>query len=53
MFGVGFSEMLLIAIVGILLFGGDLPSVAREVGKFVRKVQKNLNDIKNDIDNAS
>jgi len=53
MFGVGFSEMIVIAIVGILLFGGDLPQIARQLGKFVRKIQKNLNDIKNDIDQAS
>lgn len=52
MFGIGFSEMIVIAIVGILLFGGDLPQIARQFGKFVRKIQKNINDIKNDIDQA-
>lgn len=50
MFGIGLSEILVIAVVGILLFGGNLPEVAYSMGKFMRKVQRGFNEIKNDID---
>ena len=50
MFSVGLSEILIIVLVGILLFGRELPDVARFVGRFVRKIQQELEDIKNDID---
>lgn len=50
MFGIGFSEILVIGIVGLLLFGGKLPEMAFSLGKFIRKFQKSLDDIKSDIE---
>jgi len=50
MFGIGFSEIIVIGLVGILLFGGKLPEVARSLGIFLRKMQRGFNDIKRDID---
>src|SRR5206468_5708066 len=40
MFGIGYSELLVIAILGLVLIGPkDLPRVMREVGRFVGKAQ--------------
>lgn len=50
MFGIGMGELIVIAIVGLLLFGGKLPDVAYDLGRFVRKLQRGLQDIRNDIE---
>ncbi|HBQ21245.1 MAG TPA: twin-arginine translocase TatA/TatE family subunit [Deltaproteobacteria bacterium] len=50
MFGIGMGEFILILIVGLLLFGSRLPEVAYSLGKFVRKIQLSLQDIKSDIE---
>ena len=50
MFGVGFSEVIVIAIIGLLLFGGNLPDVAHTLGKLFFKIQKGFREIKNDLD---
>ena len=49
MFGIGLSEVIIICLVGVLLFGGKLPEVAYSVGKMLRKLQRGFNEIKNDI----
>ncbi|MFH1360471.1 MAG: twin-arginine translocase TatA/TatE family subunit [Candidatus Omnitrophota bacterium] len=44
MFGLGFSEILLILIVVLLLFGPDkLPKIARDLGSALRKLSKEIN----------
>lgn len=50
MFGVGLGEMILIAIVGLLLFGGKLPDVAQELGRWVRRIHRTLQDLRSDIE---
>ena len=50
MFGIGFSEIIVIGLVGILLFGSKLPEVAHSLGIFLKKMQRGFNDIKRDID---
>lgn len=50
MFGIGLSEIIVIGIVGLLLFGGKLPEMAFSLGKFIRRLQRGLEDIKSDIE---
>jgi sec-independent protein translocase protein TatB len=51
MFGMGFTEILLIAIVAILFLGPDkLPDAMVKIAKFIRNTKKALTDAKHAID---
>lgn len=54
--GIGISEMVLIGIVAILLFGSKLPEVARNIGRSYGEMRKGLTELKStintEIDNA-
>jgi sec-independent protein translocase protein TatB len=51
MFEVGFWEMVLIGIVGLLVFGPEkLPRVARETALWVRKARSVVSSVKHEID---
>jgi len=43
---IGTSELMLAAVVGLLLFGGRLPEVMREIGKVWFGLRRSLNDLK-------
>ncbi len=43
--GIGFQEMLVIAIVAVILFGRKLPEVARNAGSIYRDFRKQISDI--------
>ncbi|QEG23207.1 Sec-independent protein translocase subunit TatA/TatB [Mariniblastus fucicola] len=47
--GIGTSELVLIAIVAVVLFGSKLPEVARSVGQSYTQFRKGLNDIQTSI----
>lgn len=51
MFGIGFTELLLIAIIGILFLGPDkLPSALVELAKFIKGVKKTVGDAKSSLE---
>lgn len=51
MFDIGFWELAIIAIVGLIVIGPDkLPGVARTVGKWVGRTRRFVNQVKTDID---
>lgn len=51
MFGLGFSEILIIIIVAILFLGPDkLPSAMVEVAKFFRSAKKTIGSVKDSIE---
>lgn len=50
MFGLGMGEMIIVGIVAILLFGKNLPSVARSLGGSYREFKKGLSDITSSVD---
>lgn len=51
MFDIGFSELLIVALVGLIVIGPKrLPEVARTVGQWVAKVRRFVSDVKQDID---
>ncbi len=47
--GIGFSEMLLIAFISILVFGGRLPEVLRNLGQAYARVRRALQDMSRPI----
>jgi sec-independent protein translocase protein TatB len=50
MFDVGFSEMVVIAVVALIVIGPEkLPKVARTLGHLVGRLQRYVNDVKADI----
>jgi sec-independent protein translocase protein TatB len=51
MFDIGFSELLLVMLVALLVIGPDkLPGLARNAGRWVSKAQAMLRSVKADID---
>ncbi len=50
MFDIGFTEMLLVAVVALVVLGPErLPRVARQAGEWIGKLQRYVNDVKSDI----
>jgi sec-independent protein translocase protein TatA len=45
MFGLGPFEMVVIGVVAVLLFGGNLPEVARKLGGSYRELRRGLNEV--------
>lgn len=51
MFDIGFSEMVLVGLVALLVFGPErLPRVAREAALWIRKVRSAVASVKSEID---
>lgn len=49
--GLGMSEVIIIALVVLLLFGGKkIPELMRGLGKGVRSFKEGVNDVKNELD---
>lgn len=51
-FNLGFSEMVLVAVIALLLYGSDLPEVARTWGKAYQEFRRHLNSIRNELNDA-
>lgn len=50
MFDIGFSELVVIALVGLIVIGPErLPKVARTVGALLGRLQRYVSDVKTDI----
>lgn len=50
MFDIGFSELMVIALVGLIVIGPErLPRVARTVGHLLGRLQRYVSDVKSDI----
>ncbi len=50
MFDIGFSEMLIIAVVALVVLGPErLPRVARQAGQWMGKLRRYVDDVKTDI----
>lgn len=51
MFGMGFTEILIIAVIAILFLGPDkLPSAMVEIAKFFRSVKKTIGTVKDSLE---
>ena len=52
MFGMGFMEILLIAVIAIIALGPEkLPTAMVEIAKFLKKFKSGVEDAKSTIDN--
>ena len=50
MFDIGFSELLVVFVVGLLILGPDrLPHAARTAGLWVRKIRRSINSVQREI----
>jgi len=49
MFGIGPTEMLVVGIVAVILFGSKLPSVARSFGQSIVEFKKGMRDLEHDV----
>ena len=50
MFDIGFSEMMVIAVIALIVLGPEkLPRVARTAGHLLGRMQRYVNDVKSDI----
>ena len=50
MFGINFSEIILIFVIALLIFGPkQIPQIATQVGKFIYKIRIYVNKMKHDI----
>ena len=50
MFDIGFSELVVIALVGLIVIGPErMPKVARTVGHLLGRLQRYVSDVKSDI----
>ena len=47
---IGYQEMVVLAVVGVLIFGRRLPEVGRQVGKTIQGLRGSLQDFKAQID---
>lgn len=47
---IGITEMVVIGIVAVLLFGSRLPHVARNIGRSYGELRRSLTDLKSSID---
>lgn len=51
MFGIGFTELLLIAIIAILFLGPDkLPGAIVEIGKFIKSIKRTISETKSSLE---
>jgi sec-independent protein translocase protein TatA len=53
MFGVGWTEMMILGVIGLLLFGKRLPEVARNLGKGMMEFKRGMYDIQEDVTSAT
>jgi sec-independent protein translocase protein TatA len=54
MFGIGFSELIFILIVSVMLFGADkIPEIARTLGKGMAQLKNATEEIKSEINKSA
>jgi len=49
MFDVGATELLVVAVLAVMLYGGDLPDVARKAGTTVKRLRGVADDLKRQV----
>jgi sec-independent protein translocase protein TatA len=52
-FGISPWEMLVVLVIGVLLFGRNLPSVGKQLGRSLMEFKKGLSDIQSEVNAAA
>lgn len=52
MFGLGFQEIILLLLLGVLLFGRKLPDIGRSLGKTVVEFKKGVGGMEEELQSA-
>jgi sec-independent protein translocase protein TatA len=52
MFGIGWQELLIIAVIALIIFGRRLPEVGRSLGKGIVEFKKGLQGLEDEVENA-
>ncbi len=52
MFGLSFFEMAVIGVIAVVLFGGNLPDVARKFGHSYSQLKRSLNEVQQQFRDA-
>ncbi len=47
------TEIIIICVVALVLFGGSLPQIAKNLGKSVVEFKKGVKDVKDDLESAT
>jgi sec-independent protein translocase protein TatA len=50
MFGLSVQELMIVGVVAVLLFGKNLPDVAKKFGGMYRDFRKSLDDLRSQVD---
>ncbi|NBC10408.1 MAG: hypothetical protein GVY24_01560 [Planctomycetes bacterium] len=50
---IGWPELVILGILGVLIFGKRLPEVGKSIGKGIVEFKKGLQGISDDVDNAT
>ena len=53
MFGIGTTELLIVAVIALLLFGSRLPQVMRGMGQGIGEFKKGPKEIESDVNKDS
>ena len=53
MLGLGMAEVMVLLVVGLLLFGNQLPNMARWLGKSIAEFQREANNLTSDLKGPS
>lgn len=51
--GIGWTEWLIILVVGLLIFGNRLPEVGRSLGRSIVEFKKGLKGVEDEVETAS
>lgn len=51
-FGLGPTELAIVGVIALLLFGARLPQVARSMGKSIREFKSGMSEIEEEVNKA-